>query len=1107
MTDFYEQYTQLNNEQKRAVDLIDGPLLVLAGPGTGKTQLLSARVANILDKTDTLPQNIVCLTFTEMATHNMRQRLMGMIGEAAYDVHISTYHSFGSDIIRSYPEYFVELNLETGEDSRLERPIDDLTKTQILNDLIQKLAYDDPLRSAKYYINSVDSTISDIKKSNISPDTLRELADQNLRSVHELSPKINEIIGTMQRIGSFKQAYPLFEALREVFKGNSSQLSSQALQDLEQALQQAEASNKTTTLTAWKNKWLTKDDANAWVFTNEEQHLKLVSLARIYERYQETLKSRSIYDFDDMILRTIDALKTNDELRNNVQEKYQYILLDEFQDTNAAQFDMVNLIANHPVHEGRPNIMAVGDDDQAIYAFQGAEVSNMVRFVESYRDTAVINLKKNYRSHHDIINVAHNISEQIETRLHTQLDNIEKDLEAAQTNLPAKATIERHEFQAQASEYAWIASKINDLIASGVKPEEIALLSPKHALLEEVVPCLNKYNIPVTYEKRENILNTPIVQQLQLMAQLLEAIMQNNQKAMSHIFPQVLSLHFWNIPVETIWKINWQAAKFEESRSWAEIALEDATLKDTVLFFLGLGSQAEHMPLEYVLDILTGTQSFELHAENSYTSPFKSYYFASSKQESLAYFEAITYLSIIRSHLRTYQQSENTLLTIRDFLRFFEMYADADKPLINSHPIAQDSSSVQLMTVYKAKGLEYEYVFLLSLQDDIWGKTARSNSNKIPLPANISHIRYRGSSEDELRRLLFVAVTRAKHGLFLTSFAFKDTGKQTEPVKYLLETQNEAGERQTTILPESTQTVIKTDFEPHESYTHIETLWQQRHITFETSLKSLLQERLQRYQMSPTHLNSFIDLEYSGPQEFLLRTLLRFPAAPTIDGEYGNAIHQSLEWYQNHIESANLTTLLEYYTKLIDNCYIPDETKDDMRARGRKALSAYIAARRSMFTEHALSEVDFRKEGVLLGTAHLTGKIDRLEIDTKTKKLRIIDYKTGKPYPGWKKDLKLHRYEQQLYFYMLLIEKSHTYKEYTIEHARLEFIEPSSNGTIVAPLILNFNEKKYAEFKHLIEAVWDKIQNVDMPDTSIYQPNLNGVLEFQKDLLIDTKSE
>lgn len=1101
MDSFAKAYKQLNDAQRQAVDTIAGPMLVLAGPGTGKTQLLSARVANILQKTDALPQNILCLTFTEAAALNMRERLSSMIGEDAYDVHIATYHSFGSDIIRRYPEYFTSVNLETGEDTRLEQPIDDLTKTQIVSEIVNKLAYDDPLRSARHYIKSVVSTISDVKKSLITPSQLRTIAKSNLESVTQLSPKIDKAMDGLASTRKFDQSLTAFSNVLTVLHSSTSELSVQASSELETALEESESTRKTTPLTAWKNTWLSKDDKDRWLFTNVLQHQKIMSLASVFEAYQTALEHKSLYDFDDMIIKTIETLKANDELRFNLQEQYQYILLDEFQDTNPAQFEMVYTLANHPVHEGRPNIMAVGDDDQAIYAFQGAQVSNMLKFTSVFTDVSIINLNQNYRSHADILHVAHEVGSQIESRLHHQLEGIEKNLHAAQTKLPKKATIERHEFAGQANEYAWVAARVKELVDTGTAPNEIVVLSPKHRLLEELVPFLNSKKLPVTYEKRENILETPIVKQLELIAKLICACADMDTTGASALFPQVLSFAFWNIDVEHIWKVNWQYAKYDETRTWAEIALEHEPLRNEVLCILALAAQSDIQPLEYTLDAICGVTDVSITQQETFRSPFKQFYFDGEEHLAQSYFETLAHLSVIREQLRSYQRSQDDLLTIRDFLTFIQMYRDAEQPLINSHPIAQADSSVQLMTVYKAKGLEFEYVFLLSVHDDVWGKKSRSDSNKIGLPANLRYIRYHGSDEDELRRLLFVAITRAKHGLYMTSHARKDSGKQTEPVKYLREQTNEHGSRVLGILPESAAEVIRNDHLAEQAHKDIELLWEQRNVELTPSLKHLLQERLDRYAMSPTHLNSFIDLEYAGPQEFLLRTLLRFPSAPTTDGEFGTAIHQSLEWYQKQPSHPSIKELLGYFDTCISKHYIPKTELANLQLRGRRALTSYVTARQKMFSENAASEVDFRSEGAVLKDVRLSGKIDRLEIDQKARTLRIVDYKTGEAFDSWKRNLKLHKYRQQLYFYKLLLEKSHTYQDYKVIDARLEFVEPREAETVVEPLVLVFDEAEYKEIQRLITAVWKHIQALDLPNTTTYGTDLSGIRAFESYLL------
>lgn len=1108
MAGFSHAYELLNDAQRQAVDTIDGPLMVLAGPGTGKTQLLATRVANIIDKTDTLPQNILCLTFTESGAQAMRERLGSLIGVASYDVRISTYHSFGSEIIREYPDFFSTTNLESGEDTRLERPIDDLTKTQIVEEIVNNLSYDDALKSAKYYIKSVVDTLGECKKSLLTPQALLDLASENLEQITQLSPQVQTIYTAGMSVPrKSADAVQLFSHILKALEPYAAKkcLAQQAHDELAQALDTAAATSKTSTLTAWKNKWLTKNETGEWEFVGRDTNEKIRSLARIYSLYQHALRKKSLYDFDDMILRTIDALHAHPDLLFNLQERYQYILLDEFQDTNAAQFALVQQLANHPVHEGRPNVMAVGDDDQAIYAFQGADVSNMLQFIATFRDVTVINLTQNYRSHHDIIHTAHGVADQIESRLHHQITGITKTLEAASTRLPKSATIQRHEFASQADEYSWVANQISELIKNGVPAKEIAVLSPKHSRLESLVPFLNNVAVPVSYEKRENILDTPVITALTMVLQLAHAAGQQSMSDVDTLMPAVLSLDFWNLPTEAIWRTNWARARRDETRSWAEIALENEQLRLPVLFLLELGSISSVTPLEYMLDYATGVTSVQLDANTQYTSPFKEFYFSEQgkDQGKLEYFEAISHLSVIRAKLRDYQTGEDAILTTKDFTAFVAMYRTAEQPLINSHPIAQRDDSVFLMTAYKSKGLEFEHVFLLSVHDNIWGAKARGNTNKVGLPANLQYIRYFGSGEDELRRLLFVAITRAKHGLYLTSHAFSDTGKANEPVKYLLEFTQDSG-RSVGILPASYSSVIQNTHTGAATGQAVELLWQQRHTTLEPELRALLKDRLASYKMSPTHVNTYINLEYGGPEVFLLQTLLRFPQAPGPDGEFGNAIHSTLDWYQKKRaanEQPSEALIDSEFDRQLAKRYIDPARRDEFRHRGHRALARYLASRHTMFEQAAKSEVDFAHESVVLdGLVHLSGKIDRLEINQSDKTIHIVDFKTGRPITD-KRTLKYLTYTQQLYIYKLLIEGSQTYRGYTVLSGRLEFVEPDRDGIIAPALVLTYDAAEEAALRQLLRVVWTHITNLALDDTTSYSPDYRGSIAFIQSLI------
>lgn len=1098
---------KLNAVQQEAVDYIYGPLLVLAGPGTGKTQLLSARIANILQVTDVNAQNILCLTFTESAAQNMRERLSSIIGADAYDVHIGTYHSFGSDIIRSYPQFFEEIDLETGKDTRLEKPLNDIQQIQIVGAIVNQLPYDSPLIGSRHYIKSLVSTISELKRGLYTPDSLRALADKNLQLCHELSPKIATLLQNIKRFPSkADQSIALFEQVCEILQEYDG-LAELACEELQQALTDAVEQNTSKPLTAWKNIWLAKDSSDQFTFTEIDVHTRMRELAHIYERYQQSLADQQLYDYDDMILRAIDALKIHPELRFSLQERYQFILLDEFQDTNAAQFQLVRLLGDNPVNEGQPNIFAVGDDDQAIYAFQGAHASNMLQFTQEYRSVKVVNLVENYRSHADVIHVAHSIAAQIESRLHHSIEGITKMLQASSKTLPKSAHIERHEFESEANERSWIADRIAKLIAKGTEPSEIAILAPQHKYLESIIPFLVQQQIPVSYERRENILETPLIRALSSMITLIMAANENDESTISQEFPRVLSLEFFNISPIDIWQVNWQYAKKDNEKSWAEIAVEHPSLNGPVQFFLALGLQADNMPLEYLLDFLAGGIGLQMSDAVTYECPLKTYYFSDQHNDTLRYYEMLSHLSTIREHLRTFQQSADQQLKPQDFLRFIDAYQSAEQPLIHAHPVAQSTSAVQIMTAYKAKGLEFEHVFLISMHDDVWGKSARGNRSKLSLPANLQHIRYQGSSEDELKRILFVAVTRAKYGLFLTSHAKKDNGRSNEPVKYLLEAPGEgATERVSHILPIDRQVVRKTVYTATETYAAVDVLWHSRHLVITAELKSLIAERLSRYQMSPTHLNSFIDMEYGGPEVFLLSTLLRFPQAPSEDGEYGNAVHGTLEWLQNELQTATdveLQHVLKEYDRQLARRYIQRDRLDNIHARGHAALTNYIKARREMLSQPAQTEVDFRNEGVLIGDAHLSGKIDRLEVDKANKRLKIVDFKTGSPHAKWDRTVKLLKYKQQLYFYKFLVQGSHTWSGYTVDSARLEFVEPNAKGAIVEPLSINFDPKEEQEMKQLIQNVYAHIRSLNFPDTSAYSSDYNGTQKFMTALLED----
>jgi RecB family exonuclease len=290
--------------------------------------------------------------------------------------------------------------------------------------------------------------------------------------------------------------------------------------------------------------------------------------------------------------------------------------------------------------------------------------------------------------------------------------------------------------------------------------------------------------------------------------------------------------------------------------------------------------------------------------------------------------------------------------------------------------------------------------------------------------------------------------------------------------------------------------------------TELAAYWQERHeaALLNADMRALLEDRLRNFQLSPTHVNDFVDVANSGPQAFFLRTILRFPQAPRAQIQYGNAVHETLEWVhtytKQHSELPSVGMLHKAFAKRMQSKRLSEHDTALYLDRGQQALKAYLEKRGDRFKPDDVVEYNFRSEGVFAGKAHLSGKIDKLIINRAERTIQIVDYKTGKGHSRWTREIKLHKYRQQLYLYKALVEGSHTFGGYTVTDAYLEFVEPDEDGEI-QELHVTFDETEFARIKHLAEIVWQHIVNIDLPDVSGYNADLTGVDSFEADLLND----
>ncbi len=800
MTTFEERYSNLNPKQKEAVDYINGPLLVVAGPGTGKTEILALRVANILKKTETAPKNILCLTFTNSAAYNMRERLTKLIGRDAYKVSIHTFHSFGVDVISTYPEYFYR--------GAAFNPADDVTQIEILEEILADLPHNNDLGNllpdgGYVYLSDIKSVIGNLKKAQITSDELRSILDYNKKALESLNPSINDIFS--QTIS--KKVVSIVEGFIEDLKTSnlvdspSSNIRSfiETLRiSLENVLEDVEKSGKNTPLSIWKKDMTKKDDEGRRVLKDTSYIEKLYSLADIYDQYQNLLYERRYYDYDDMILDAINGIEKNNSLRYELQDRYEYILVDEFQDTNDAQMKLLNQITKYDEEDRKPNIMAVGDDDQAIYKFQGAELSNVLNFKDTYTDTEIITITSNYRSIQDILDVARYIITQGKERLENKYSYIDKTIVSAVENSTA-GEIYCTSLPSSLHEYYWVASRIKELIQDGGNPSDIAVIARFHRQLVEMALLLNILKVPITYERNNNVLEEPHVHQLIQICKFISSLCRKATDEADELLPEILSYPFWGLKRNTIWEIAKIAERSGDRRlMWLDVmqSYEDEHIQKIADFLINLATLSSHETLERVLDEIMGVtndlvpETEQDEEENStksesqkFVSPFKQFYFSKKQLEE----NSVNYLKFLSS-LRAFVQAirdhkKDRVLNIEDLILFLELHEKNNIPVIDSSPFVNAHNSVNLLTAHKAKGQEFDTVFVINCQEDVW--TGGKKGSNLPMPINLP-IAPAGDTTDDQLRLFYVAITRAKNNLYLSSYEFKDNNKESSLLSFVI---------------------------------------------------------------------------------------------------------------------------------------------------------------------------------------------------------------------------------------------------------------------------------------------------------------------------------
>lgn len=1122
MQNFDERYKKLNKEQRRAVDSIDGPMMVVAGPGSGKTELLSLRTANILQKTDIYASSILCLTFTESACNNMRERLHGLIGVDAYRVSIYTFHSFGVDVIRNHSEFFYK----GAEFSAT----DEITQIEILRDIFSEMDFDNPLgkkhpEQGYTYLKDTRRAIADLKKAGLRPDEFRKIIAHNKEALAFVREMVHELMSERLSKKMFASMEKLINHFRDFdnadFPVSHMKPLLPAIADsLEKALQEAQATGKTAPLSAWKVKNIKINDEKKKVLKEEKYLEHMFSLANVYEAYREEMYRRGFMDYDDMLLDAIFAIENNESLRYELQENFLYIMVDEFQDTNDAQARLFQLLCDYDNIDQSPNIMVVGDDDQAVFKFQGARVSNVLEFKNKYKDTQFITLKNNYRSSQNILDLARHVIGQGEERLENMVEEIEKELIASNPEIK-KGDIVKQSFETRDHEYRYIAREIKKLLSEGMEADEIAIIARQHENLEGIVPFLQYENIPIKYERQQNILLEPHIYQIIQIARFVVSLLDNKQSEADDLLPEILSYPFWNLERREIWNISIgvrkqranarreQKNKQNEGVNWLSYMLEsnNERLQKIAEFFLELKKISYNEPLEYIFDKIIGVSSQETMEEEGFRSPFRDYYFNEERfQKARAeYLKFLSSLNAFRNALREYKRGQ--MLRIRDMIEFEELHKAEGIIISDKSPFISAEKAVELLTAHKAKGLEFETVFVINCQNNIWA--GRNKSNNLPMPANLP-ISIAGDNLDDKLRLFFVAITRAKSNLYLTAYKNSSKGKESTELQFLsgirnnLSTQKENEEAKNKGIEKNGNISVQNlNIEILQKILFVNN--KNNHL--EANEKALLAPLLENYQMSVTHLNNFLNVTRGGPQLFLDQNLLHFPQAKSEAGAFGSAIHATLQnLYRIFQEEGRLISereLLIDFENELKKQRLVENSFNQLLKRGQNALGLYYEKKKKGFDPRHKIEFDFKNEGVIVGGAKLSGKIDKMV--EQENEILVCDYKTGKVKMDWKgvsmpEKIQLYNYRRQLLFYKILVENSRSFSgKFQVNKGVLEFVEPK--GRQIIDLELQIDEKESERLEKIIAVVFNKIVNLDFPSIDSYSQDLQGILDFEQELL------
>lgn len=591
--------TDLNEQQQIAVTTTEGPLLVIAGAGSGKTRVLTTRIAYLINDLGIDPSNVLAITFTNKAAKEMKERVVNMLGPIAYKIQISTFHSFGLNVIRdnyALLGYKKEFTILDSDDSLL---------------IVKRIIKDMNLDPKIYNPKAIRNRISSLKNDMVSPDEFSKFAMSDYDNI----------------------------------------------------------------------------------------------TVEVYRKYQSKLETNNSLDFDDLLLKPIELFNSHKEILTEYQERFKYILVDEYQDTNEVQYMLTKMLAAK-----NKNICVVGDESQSIYAFRGSNYRNILNFEKDYKGSNIILLEQNYRSTKTILNAANDVIKNNKQRKDKNLwtENDEGDKIIYRKCLDEK------------DEALYITREINKLVADGTDYEDIVVLYRTNAQSRNIEEALLRENIPYKVIGSFYFYNRKEIKDLISYLKLIY----NNDDDVS--LARVINTPKRGIGAKSIEQLVLTANITGSSMFDSIVSGKELKFKEMIL---DLQKKSESLSLtELVEEVLTVTGlRNELEAEQSLE--------AEARLENLEEFKSIT---------KNFEE-RNGIISLSEFLEEISLVSDVEE-------YKDNTNVVTLMTIHSAKGLEFDNVFVAGMEEGVF-----------------PHSRCQTSDDEleEERRLCYVAITRARKKLWL----------------------------------------------------------------------------------------------------------------------------------------------------------------------------------------------------------------------------------------------------------------------------------------------------------------------------------------------------